>query len=461
MRKFVVTILVILCFINCFTVAVGAQEVQISADCSGIKATDALISTEKLSVNAESALLFELNSSTMAYCYEADTAIDPAGLTKLMTVLLALEEGKPEDVVTVQQSSLDRLPDNAKRVGLQGGDSLTLRDLLFAVMITGADDAAVAVADHIGENQDTFVKKMNERATALGCTRTHFVSPHGISGEGQRSTARDLGRIVEQALKQEMFAELFGAVNYELPLDEDIFQQIYTENGFLSSAAGNYDERVNGAMAAAISASSNSIICTTQTENGRYLCIVIGAGNRYSANAHYTQASKVLNYAYKNYALQPVLGHEQPYGMFSVKNGENSVVVGPTATVYALLPTKYDKELIWFQSTTKDKNLSAPVAKDTAVGTLKICYDTTIIGQADLYARHDVYEEGTTIEPVMVDGGRSILWTILMWVLIVVVAVAVLAVAGLLILRQRNIMLHRKKKQLHRQKERENANELE
>ncbi len=440
MRKFFAFLLVLLCLLNCGISAMAEETV--TADCGGMDAPNALASTDDHSCNAAASILYELDAGTMAYAMNADMTVEPSELALLMTLLVAAEYGQPEAVVTVQQETLGALPEGVKIIGLQPGEELTVDDLCHCIMLASAGDAAAVLAEYIAESQEAFVEMMNGRAATAGCTNTYFSNVYGLKDGSQHTTARDFGKILVEALKNEGFQRIFETVNYKLPEELGCSQMLYTANEQLVVGGGNYDERITGGKVTAISSGVYSAVCTAEAEAGRYLCIVFSVQ---SNTGPYTTAKKLLNFGYKNFAVQKVLEATSSYDLFSVRNGENGVVVGFADNAYALLPVKYDRSLLHFVTIEDKKQLSAPVENGESVGTLQICYDTTVVARVQLLAQHDVQEKGTTIQTVAVSGQSSAFWNVMKWIIRIVLIAAFAAAIGLVVLRQINVRRYRKR----------------
>lgn len=456
MRKIFACLLLLLCLFNCGISAMAEETV--TADCGGMDASNALGSTEDHTCNAVSAILYELDAGTMAYAMNPDMSIEPSELVLLMSLLIAVEEADPDAVVTVQQETLESLPEGVKTIGLQAGEELTVEDLYHCVMLSSACDAVAVLAEYIAESQKAFVEMMNNRAATLGCTNTYFSNVYGQKDGNQHTTARDFGKILEEALENELFRQVFETVNYQLPDGLGCSQTLYTANEQLVAGGSNYDERITGGKVTAISSGVYSAVCTAEAEGGRYLCIVFSVQ---SNTGPYTTAKKLLNFGYKNFSVQKVLDATSSYDLFSVRNGENGVVVGFTDAVYALLPVKYDKSLVHFATAEDKKQLSAPVENGQSVGTLQVCYESTVVARVQLLAQHNVSEKGTTIQTVAVSGQSSVFWNVIKWG-IRIVLIAIFAVAiGLVSLRQINVKRYRKRNGQRRPAREEVADGLE
>ena len=165
---------------------------------------------------AEHAILFNATENRVIYGYGYDERCYPASLTKLMTAVVALKYGNPDDVITAT-SNVNITESGAVLCGLKEGDRLTLNQALHALLMKSANDAAVAIAEHIGGSVEAFAEMMNEEARAIGATNSHFVNPHGLSEEGQLSTAADMALIAEEALDNETVREISGTVEHTIP----------------------------------------------------------------------------------------------------------------------------------------------------------------------------------------------------------------------------------------------------
>lgn len=159
----------------------------------------------EVGVSAESAILLEANTGRVLYEKNADSRLQIASTTKLMTALVALENASLDEIVEVDPSAQGV---EGSSMYLAAGEKLTMRELLYGLMLESGNDAAVAVACHISGGVDEFSKLMNSRAESLGLTNTHYVNPHGLTEEGHYSTARDLARLMATAMDNSLFAQL-------------------------------------------------------------------------------------------------------------------------------------------------------------------------------------------------------------------------------------------------------------
>ena len=356
---------------------------------------------------------------------------------KLLTALIVLEEGNLEDIVTVKRSTLNSIAAGSVSASLKAGEEIKLEDLLYCVMVTSANDAAAVMAEHVAGSQAAFVEKMNARAATLGCVNTNFTNVHGLKDDRQYSTARDLAIIVEEALKNENFCYFFGVTTHTVSAtNTSDVRNLKTTNYMMNPDSKYYDPHVIGGKPAAAATADRSVICTAQSGESYYLCVVISAKAKTSGNSvtRYTnldEAKAMLDMGFGDYAVQQVVGNDQPFTMYPVSQGENHVVVAPDRPVFALLPVQFQSDEIQFSDVRDSQALVAPLSAGTVVGKLQIYFGSILIGEADLVARHDVASAGSSIVVDHSDQnqkrglfGRAILCVI------VLVFIAVAAIAG-------------------------------
>jgi D-alanyl-D-alanine carboxypeptidase (penicillin-binding protein 5/6) len=140
-----------------------------------------------------------------------------ASCTKVMTALLAVEHGSLDQIITVGADAHRLVGPDSSYMGLDTGEKLTLRDLLYGLVMPSGNDAAVAIADGIGGTEAKFVAMMNARAAQLGLTHTHFANPHGLDAPGHYTSAHDLAVLSAVAMKNPTLVTIMSASRYDIP----------------------------------------------------------------------------------------------------------------------------------------------------------------------------------------------------------------------------------------------------
>ena len=262
----------------------GIQEADRDADYPwpGLEATSVLADEDMPELDGKAVLLYDRDNDMLICGRNLDERLYPASLTKVMTCLLALEYGGFNDTVTVTESALAMMDPDGSSADLRVGEQYTLEQLLYCLMVKSANDAALVIAEYLGGSVNGFVWRMNERAAELGCTGTHFTSPHGMHDEDHYSTARDLARITMAALEYDLFPVLWGTDSYTLPKTEAREERILYSTNYLTSILVTneyYDSRVTGGKTGFTTPAGRCVICTAYADEHRYLAVVLGASS--------------------------------------------------------------------------------------------------------------------------------------------------------------------------------------
>lgn len=371
--------------------------------CRTMNAQVPLGGSERMLDTAVSAFVFERNSGTVVYAYNPDFEMQPGTFTKLVTAIVALENGSLDDKVTVNSLSYKSLPAGAVTADpfLKEAEELTLRDLLHLMVLTWANDATITIAEHIGGTQENFVSMMNEWVKRAGCTNTRFLNCHGLGSTDQRTTARDLARIIQEATKNADFRELFGADKYEVAATNK------TEKARSLKALNYLKEEtympnlvykgVTGGIAHYSEVSGASLVCTAEKKGMSYTVVVLGCERTFKANGwsvetygNYEEAWDLLNFAFDNYKICRLLHDGQSLAQFEVTGGENQVVAQSHASMDAVLPANAKLDNLILKYSLKGGGLKAPIEADEVIGNLQVWYRNSCIVETELYAMSGV-----------------------------------------------------------------------
>lgn len=475
LRRILSAFLAVFLLVNVFCVPALAQDNDPSVEqgCFSLDAKASLHQGEQLLDTAKSVVLFELNTQTLVYSWNPDDQMDPAGMNKIMTAMLALEYGEPEDVVTVTRYALDSVAIGSVSAGLKAGEELTLEDLLYCMMVKSANDAAAVIGDFIGcriaeyegkpvkQGIPRFVQRMNERAEELGCTATQFRNPTGLSAAGQYSTARDLAKITREALSQEAFVALFCAKNYTVPkTNKSEPRELVTSNYLISkdTVKNQFDERVLGGKTGAKSTTDRSLISLAEQGNQRYLAVVMSAQGTVTANGlsvktygSFEETRALLDIAFDKHAITELLREQKVMGQFKVQGGENDVIGCPVSSIVAALPADANPMDVSYRCILSENGLQAPLTKGQVIGTVEVWFRSVCMGQCDLIAMYDVNQPGVnsfSMIPTAEEEARH-LWTMILLIGgIALVAVFILWCVFLLLRRKLRMMKVERRRRL-------------
>ena len=163
--------------------------------------------------NTEAAGLFDLTNKEVLYAANIHKQMNPASLTKVMTALIALENVNVDETITAT-ANVNIQESGAQLCGFQEGDTFTLDQALYALLMYSGNDAGVAIAEHVAGSVEAFADMMNEKAKEIGATNTHFSNPHGLTAADHYTTAYDLYLIFNEAMKYDKFIEIIHSTEY-------------------------------------------------------------------------------------------------------------------------------------------------------------------------------------------------------------------------------------------------------
>lgn len=212
-----------------------------------------------------------------------------ASTTKIMTCMIVLEHAKLTDVVQISKKAGGT---GGSRLGLKAGDKVTVNDLLYGLMLRSGNDAAVALAEHIGGSVEEFAKFMNKKAEELGLQNTHFVTPHGLDQEEHYTTAYELAILTDYALKNEKFASIVATKTCQIQINGQP-RQIANTNELLGNLNG-----VNGVKTGFTNGAGRCLVTSTTRNGHQIICVVLGADTK---KIRTSDSIKLIEYAFSKY----------------------------------------------------------------------------------------------------------------------------------------------------------------
>ncbi|MDO5400189.1 MAG: serine hydrolase [Eubacteriales bacterium] len=259
--------------------------------------------------SAKSMLLYDVNRGSIVCSRAPDAQAAPGGLTKLVTALIVMENCSLEDGVTVGARENWNLPAGALNQNLQAGEEMTVRDLLACMLLEGANDAAIVLSEQVAGSQWNFVDLMNSRVKEIGCTDTAFSDVHGLDAEKNRTTARDMLRIIYEAIQNDTFRDFFSMTEYVVPATNCCEKRELMTHNYMMEQTNLFDfmdPRVTGGMQAYRRDTGGGLVCTVE-DNGLYIGIVLGservmADNGWSVKhfGDYEDMTELLNQGIQN-----------------------------------------------------------------------------------------------------------------------------------------------------------------
>ena len=233
-------------------------------------------SSKEPQILGEGAYLIDVLSGQTLYMKNPDKPLAPASTTKIMTGLLAIEHGNLNDIVTASSSILNNKLVYGTQIYLVPGDKMPLKDLLYALLLNSANDAAVTIAEHIGGNLPNFVEMMNQRAREIGANDTHFVNSSGLTEAGHITTAHDLALIARVAYQNSTFAEYVRTKSQTISRSKpDIPTLMVNENKLLWR-----DATVDGIKTGYTAAAQNCFVASVTKDGRQFIGVILKSPGR-------------------------------------------------------------------------------------------------------------------------------------------------------------------------------------
>lgn len=354
---------------------------------------------DEVSINSKAAILVELSTGKILYEKNSTEKMYPASTTKIMTAIVVLENSNLTDTVTVSPSAITDIPAGYVTCDLQAGEELSVENLLYALMVPSANDAAYVLAEYVGGSVSSFANMMNQKAIELGCTNTHFVNPNGIHDEAQYSTAYDLYLIADYAMENETFRKLVSTTTYTLPATNKYPTEdrvLETTNALIDPSSQNYYYKYAvGIKTGYTSAAGNCLVSKASRDGLEFISVTLGGSATSSGlNARFVDTKTLFDYAYDNFTLTKIKEENTIVTTIEIENGTKEtknldVIIEDSITVMNNKQT--DTEAIVPEIKYKE-NLLAPISANEVIGTIKYTVDD-VEYSSNLLAKTEVIEK--------------------------------------------------------------------
>ncbi|MGN0551713.1 MAG: D-alanyl-D-alanine carboxypeptidase family protein [Acutalibacteraceae bacterium] len=326
-----------------------------------------------------------IDSETPVYTKNADKKCYPASTVKIMTYIIVSEKVTDFEntMVTIKQSVLDELYGTESSLsGLENfvDEKLSVLDLLYCMMVSSGNDAALVLADYVsGGNVDSFVKLMNDKAKELGLKNTNFVNPHGLHDEKQYTTAADMYRITKHAISLPKFMEICNTTSYKLGDDDE--NTLVTTNKLINpnDEEGYYYEYAKGIKTGTTDEAGFCLVSTAVKDGTAYMCVAMHAdcydeNDDWADNGAMQDTKKLYEWAFDNLTLTKVVGEQDPVCELKINYSEkDKMFLVPEYSYSEVLPANMDKADIRIVPNAQ-QSVDAPIKQGEIAGTADIYY---------------------------------------------------------------------------------------
>ena len=340
-----------------------------------------------ISISADGGILMDINSGAVLFEKNSHEAYYPASITKILTALIVIENCGLDETVTFSNTAVNTLEPNSSILGARAGDTLSVRDCLYALLLQSANEVANALAEHCAGSMDAFAEMMNEKAAELGCTDSHFANPSGLNDPDHYVSAYDMALIAKAAFSNPTFVEVDSTTYYDVPAGK-LKQypdgwRYYAHHRMLRRNDSLYYEGVIGGKTGYTSLAGNTLVTCAERDGMKLVAVVLNGHQ-----THYSDTKALFDYGFKNFKSVPVADQDSTYskvaddltisGIFSgsatrLTVNKNSAVTLPADGSFSDVTSTLDYDL------TDD-------VPDGAIARIDYQYGDKLVGQAYLEA---------------------------------------------------------------------------
>lgn len=331
--------------------------------------------TDTPEVSAQYAIAMEAASGKILYEKNADEKAYPASITKIMTALLAIESGKMDEKVVISQNAAGV---EGSSIYLTKGEKITLRDLVYGLMLRSGNDAAVAISEYVGGTTDHFVEMMNQRARQIGAVNTCFQNPSGLHDKNHYTTARDMALIAREAMKNEEFRDIAKSKSWEAGRGGAKYNMFYNKNKVVYQYEGGTGIKIGYTKTA-----GRTLVASSERNGMELICVVMNAPDWFQ------DTYRLMDWIYDQYEMVKVATAERLL---------NSVVIYGGNKGFSYIGLKHDVWIPVLKGEESNVSImydlpkckSAPVSRWEQAGELKIFDDRQYLFSQPLYYLEDI-----------------------------------------------------------------------
>ncbi len=354
----------------------------------------AALSTDKttseaqaLTLEAQAAILMDATTGEIIYSKNINDKHYPASITKLMTVLLCLENCEKDEIVTFSDNAVYSIEPGSSHIAIMPDEVLTVEQCLYGIMLQSANEVSNAIAEHVDGTVEKFCEHMTQRSKELGAQNTNFVNPNGLHNENHYTSAYDMALIAKELLKYPYFKEIMASTYYEIPptnLQSEI-RYLHGQNQLLKSSSIFYYEYCEGGKTGFTNEAGNTLVAYAKKGDTELISVVLQS----TGYGEYTDTIALFDYGFNNYETKLISAENTLLGTVNVLEKEDDkealdTVNGVTKeNVYATIPVEYASMPIETSVNLKD-SFVGNLAKGASLGTAEYSINGTSIAQAEI-----------------------------------------------------------------------------
>ena len=347
-------------------------------------------------IGCKAAYVAEPTTGKIIYEKNAHEKMYPASTTKILTALVVMEKCGLTDTAVVSQNALDLVPEGYSNAGLKAGEELSISNLLYALLIPSANEAANVLAEHVSGSVEAFAELCNNRAKELGCETLHFVNPNGLHSEDHYCSAYDLYLIAKECKKHEIFNEIVKTTSFTVP-ETNIYPRKdrilkNTNSLILPNSLSYYYPYCTGIKTGHTTPAGECLVASSSHDNIDLISVVLGGGtNSKGLNERFYDTKQLFEFVYNNYSMKEISKKDDVITNINVKHATKetaSLDIVISADIATILPNDIDIKKI-HKTIAMDENISAPIEQNQVLGKVTF-YADGLNYTVDLIASHQV-----------------------------------------------------------------------
>jgi len=326
-------------------------------------------------IQAKAAIVIDATTGKVLYSKNGEEQHYPASTTKMMTLIVALEQGNPDDLVTVSKNAAST---EGSSLDLTQGEQLKMVDLLYGIMLISGNDATVAVAEHIAGTVEKFAKLMTEKAHAIGANDTHFANSSGLPDPNHFTTAHDLARIAAYGYKNSLFREIVSTKHKIIPWPgKDHGRELFNENRMLWLYEGG-----NGVKTGYTEAAGRCLVSGAKRNGMQLITVVL------DSETMWDDSIALLDYGFSQVTPETICTKDDILKTIRVGNGKTEVIKLVASNDLIVPVSEDDKEKFTTAIDAPDQ-VEAPIIKGQKIGVVRVLYQNVEVATVDLVADED------------------------------------------------------------------------
>lgn len=384
-NKKIITVIIIILML-CFNTVVFADDEEEQEynenEIQELIVESATTPTEEPQINARAAIIYDRTTKEIIWGKNEKTQRPMASTTKIMTAIVVLENSNLSDAVTVSKKAAGV---GGSRLKISTGDKITVNDLLYGLMLRSGNDAAVALAEHIGGSVEGFATLMNKKAKELGLNNTNFVTPHGLDNENHYTTAYELAILTDYALNNKTFSKIVNTKSTSISINGNS-RNIYNTNELLGYMSG-----VDGVKTGFTNGAGRCLVTSCTRDNNQIITVVLGCDTKKQRTS---DSTKLIEYAFKNYTrvnLEEKIKNEfenwkqiNSKRIYINKASEQEMILELEEIHKKIFPIKIGEEKDINIEINAIYNYEAPVEEGRKIGNIIVKNDEEIIESIDI-----------------------------------------------------------------------------